>query len=298
MASRPTVSVGLSLILVALALSGCTDGDRPTPPAVPPECSETERCRIEGPNEPGKGRIVGAVKDLDFQPVEGANVTLKELAIVTRTDAEGLFAFNRLEPGLYTVLVAAPGHAADGRQVEVKADEETRVDVLLEALPETTAPYRTDIHQLTGFIGCTLATKGKTRGNTCGRVSEDPNYKSDFRVPMDAGLTAVGMALDAAAPPPGSTSDLVYRVWWTNPPNVIPPMIGKTGVDEVKMVPPGGWQESPRGTTEDTSPAVVNVELDNGEREAQFTYQHKFDLYLVFFHNGEPVPDGFSARPD
>jgi tetratricopeptide (TPR) repeat protein len=71
------------------------------------------------------GRVNGVVKDDDGQPIKGATVTAENENIggsyTASTDDKGRFSIIGLRPGQWTFLAIAPGHAADGGRLGVRA---------------------------------------------------------------------------------------------------------------------------------------------------------------------------------
>jgi hypothetical protein len=56
-------------------------------------------------------------------PIVGAAVTLREMGLTARTDAEGRFAFANLSPGTYTLRATAPGYQPASKPVDVPAGD-------------------------------------------------------------------------------------------------------------------------------------------------------------------------------
>src|SRR5688500_2237302 len=77
-------------------MAGCSD---PSPPADVPVPS----------GAPSAMSIVGLVQDEAFNPVAGANVTLRLMGRSAATDASGGFRFDGLAPSAYLVDVNATG---------------------------------------------------------------------------------------------------------------------------------------------------------------------------------------------
>ena len=77
----------------------------------------------------------GVVADPTEAVIPGATVTLKSLgaqAITTKTNGAGEYEINGLQPGKYTVSVAAKGFSVVVRQVEIGPGEAKKVDFALE----------------------------------------------------------------------------------------------------------------------------------------------------------------------
>lgn len=127
------------LLLVAVALAGCSDGDSPDP------VDDTFKPVATGDDV---GAISGVVVDVTIVPVEGATVTLADGSTAT-TDVDGTFVFESLEPGAYFLTVEAPLFFPTQSSAEVEAGEVTRLRVQLQ--PDLTPlPYH-DTEQFAGF---------------------------------------------------------------------------------------------------------------------------------------------------
>ncbi|MBW3583577.1 MAG: carboxypeptidase-like regulatory domain-containing protein [Euryarchaeota archaeon] len=285
--------VAIASLLFIPALAGCLGGDDAPDTTDDDGLCDDKTCDVENKDiTKGMGRVEGSVKNADFQDLAGANVTLKELALTTITNEKGKYAFNDLEPGLYTILAAAPGHAPDGRQVEVKPDETTTVDIGLEELPPTAEPYRSSLVENSGMLGCGFSAAKSLRGNPCADLG-DENDKNTFTFAMDAGVTAIAMHLEADNPPAKYPDNLEFFWKWDNPPGVPKPITGPTPLSAIKEFEKdsAGWQESPRE-------AKYVILLNKDASSPQFAYQMRFTTWVVVFYNGEPVPSGFSPKPD
>ena len=89
------------------------------------------------------GSVVGQVINADGDPVEGAVVMLvpegrrgnrrnpRHRGIRVRTNEEGIFEFERVPVGNYVIMAAARGEGRARDQIEVLADQATRVRIQL-----------------------------------------------------------------------------------------------------------------------------------------------------------------------
>jgi len=97
-----------------------------TQPAASQAASDDRPETAQSPQAPGS--IGGTVKDASGSAVAGAVVTLETAASTARrmtaTDQAGSFHFAKVQPGAYTVAIAAPGFAPwTAASVMVRADE-------------------------------------------------------------------------------------------------------------------------------------------------------------------------------
>jgi len=87
--------ISISILLILLATTACLEPPRDNP---------------YDPNNPDKGYLAGTAYDHNFQPLEGALVTLKignEEKYSTQTYAQGEYEFAAVDPGLYTLVAEA-----------------------------------------------------------------------------------------------------------------------------------------------------------------------------------------------
>lgn len=127
----------IAFLLVATALAGCSeDPVATTDPLAAPDLT----------TGPDTGAISGIVVSPTIVPVEGATVQLADATVIT--DADGIFAFTNLEPGVYFLDVFAPGHLTTQTSVEVAAGQVSKPRVML-AFDTSPQPY----HQTTAFQG-------------------------------------------------------------------------------------------------------------------------------------------------
>lgn len=309
-----TMLVAIATLLVLPVLSGCLGGDDAPKKAENKDCPD-DVCG-DAKVDDATGCIVGKVNNENLEPLEGAEVKLRELDFTATTTATGGFVFCKLTPGVFNIYASAAGHEAASKEVTVVAGEEASGDIALISLPPASTPVMSGPVDYGGYMGCTISTGNGLRGDVCSNIQtikianqqpfKNENQRNNFYPAIDVGLSALAIGLDADVPPPTSSSDkLTYRIWWDNPPGHIPEVIGQDGVSEVLEFEPAPWQQEPRGydkknedgTTSPTAPAHVYVELAPID-DPQFTADHRFDLYLTFFYNGYPVPSDYSPLPD
>jgi iron complex outermembrane receptor protein len=77
------------------------------------------------------GRIQGQVRKAG-NPVEGVNVILEELSLSTITDINGVYSFNRIPPGKYTLTFTHEKNSLTKESIEVKDNDTTACDVDVE----------------------------------------------------------------------------------------------------------------------------------------------------------------------
>ena len=79
------------------------------------------------------GMIVGKILDseLDNQPLPFASVTLKGSSIASNSDITGLFLFENLKDGEYTLVFNYPGYQSKEVNLQVNALEPTEIKLSL-----------------------------------------------------------------------------------------------------------------------------------------------------------------------
>lgn len=161
------------MLVVGTALSGCAEppvlasAPEPTgvgPPAAEPLVTDTT------------GSITGEVVDAALKALPGARVMTDPGIQILRTDAEGKFTFNGLEPGEYQVTVGKKGFDVDRRPVEVKAAQVSRVSVVMVS-PGGVAPHhKTSLFR--GEVECSfrVGVAGQGSSGPCGAPATGGNY--------------------------------------------------------------------------------------------------------------------------
>ncbi len=135
----------LALLLTTPVLAGCLGGGEGGD-----EGDELRRQRAEVTSQ--LGGIEGSVTDTAIQPIEGINVTLQETGDVAGTAVDGSFAFSKLTPGSYTVVVQGDGFVSQQAEASVQAGDAAVVDFILEPLASQEA-YTQQL-ELAGFFEC------------------------------------------------------------------------------------------------------------------------------------------------
>jgi Carboxypeptidase regulatory-like domain len=109
---------------------------------VPQQSSSQQR--LPGQTAPKKATLQGIVRDTGGKPVVGAQVTLRKTATQTvlerNTDAQGVFRFIEVPPGVYQLEVRAAGHQnLSNLEIELKAGDDLVRELSLVANPPTGA---------------------------------------------------------------------------------------------------------------------------------------------------------------
>ena len=120
----PAPDFGLAAAFLALLLAGCAGEAGPERPP-----SALDDVEVE-PAAAGKGAVAGLVVDETIRPVVGASVTIAG-AEAAKTDEDGVFILDALEPGLVLFSVSAEGFRPIQTSAEVRAGETAEVRVQL-----------------------------------------------------------------------------------------------------------------------------------------------------------------------
>jgi len=77
------------------------------------------------------GSIAGKLTDKEFnnEPLPFANIIIKGTTVGTTSDDDGLYIFENLEPGAYTLVYSFVGYETQEIEIEVEADKVTEVNV-------------------------------------------------------------------------------------------------------------------------------------------------------------------------
>lgn len=77
------------------------------------------------------GIITGVVTNANNVNISGASVTLNPLGITKSTGSDGIYNFENVEPGTYTLLVNAEGYQSDKKTITVYAGQTAVADFML-----------------------------------------------------------------------------------------------------------------------------------------------------------------------
>jgi hypothetical protein len=126
------------LLLAVVLLAGCS-GAKGGPAAV--DLADGTSLEFQDVDVSAKeGGISGVVLDPAIRPVAGANITLLTTGETVAADANGLFTFSNVAPGLHTLQASAPRHLPIQVAAEVFAGAVAKVRIVL-AIDPTPLPY-------------------------------------------------------------------------------------------------------------------------------------------------------------
>lgn len=140
----PRVLLVLALVLVA----GCSDAPKADVPAGDDEVFADLEDGVQATAT--TGAIAGVVVDDAIRPIPGANVTLLARNQTVTADADGRFAFEELEAGVYFLSSVAHRHDTIQLSVEVKVGEIATARVMMQRLT-TVEPYKQTV-QFRGYV--------------------------------------------------------------------------------------------------------------------------------------------------
>lgn len=134
-------------VLALLVLSGCTSKSQPqttesSPTAPAPEVNASQ------------GSIAGLVTDDQIVPLVGVQAGILNLGLEARSDKDGRFTFNNLDPGTYAVAFNKFGYQAKAQNVAVSAGVVANLNVMLAPIP-TQAPHYVTYDQ-SGVLKCSF----------------------------------------------------------------------------------------------------------------------------------------------
>ncbi len=109
--------IGVTLVLVSLALAGCADESKPA-------TTSTDDPTVAVEVTDDTGAIRGVVVNDAIVPVAGATISILNTELTTSTDENGAFGFSRVIPGTYFGTVSKDLHAEVQFNVEVVAGVE------------------------------------------------------------------------------------------------------------------------------------------------------------------------------
>lgn len=189
-------------IIALVLLAGCTGTQAP---AAGPTSTVHGVADVEFDGE--GGLVAGMVLASDMTPVPEADVILGGVANVT-ADASGVFEFQNVPPGRYTVTAHADGFHADSRSVDVLADQRTEVRFELDAIPVDEPYAETSVGVGHICLGVNVADRYLVFSSMCD--SEETVFVGFPALP---GVTTVVTEMEWTQTT-GLTSDtLMVRLW-------------------------------------------------------------------------------------
>lgn len=146
----------LAALFLGLAFAGCVGGDAgPSDdggvPTVGRASSSLQPIGGIGGTAAGLGAVVGQIHDDIHTPVSGAHVSLLRTNNFTTSDGRGSFLIPGVPPGIYELRVDRKGYQSLQSEVEIRANNVTRVDVLLVPVDKKEVGLRPHRHDLWGF---------------------------------------------------------------------------------------------------------------------------------------------------
>jgi hypothetical protein len=163
----------LALLLAATAIGGCTGdggGDADGTDVVDDEDFEDLGLHADD----STGILRGVVIDEAIRPIEGALVTvlIPQKANQTQTTkGDGLFGFDKLEPGDFFLQVSAPGFVSVQASATVKAGVANPDPVKVQLLADPLSRPFVETFHLDAFVSCSV--RGMFLAYPCGTGDED-----------------------------------------------------------------------------------------------------------------------------
>jgi hypothetical protein len=101
--------------------------------------------RLPGQKVPNQAAVEGIVRGANQKPLPGADVQLKntstQVTLTTASNAQGVFRFVSVPPGLYDLIVRAAGYKDfSNPEIQLKAGDDVVCQVALQQVPITASP--------------------------------------------------------------------------------------------------------------------------------------------------------------
>jgi hypothetical protein len=150
---------GVVCLIVGAGTALAAAGRPPRPQQSVPEQ------RLPGQKVPNKAAVEGIVRGANQKELPGAHVELKNTAtqvtLTTASNAQGVFRFVSVPPGLYDLVVRAAGYKDfSNPEIQLKAGEDVVCQVALQQVPVTASP--TQIPELPSGNLITSATQSSS----------------------------------------------------------------------------------------------------------------------------------------
>ena len=154
------------LLLVAVALAGCSADEPEAPAEIPAEATTVT--------------LSGIVQDRNVVPLEGAAVSIRDSNLTFITGIDGRFAFPDLESGFYILDATAPDH-----DTVTLTHRPGDVPELLFVLTRITIDPYQDTQHFQGIVEC--AAEYLIITPSCDTITE---YVAEQGVPLPGGASA------------------------------------------------------------------------------------------------------------
>ena len=130
---------GVVCLIVGTGTALATAGRPPGPQQSVPEQ------RLPGQKVPNKAAVEGIVRGANEKALPDAHVELKntstQVTLTTASNAQGVFRFVSVPPGLYDLIVRAPGYKDfSNPEIQLKAGDDVVCQVALQQVPITASP--------------------------------------------------------------------------------------------------------------------------------------------------------------
>lgn len=295
-------------------------------------CVGSEGAEQEGPSSVeddalhvGMGILSGRVLDDEFRSLENATVAVPALDVEQSTGADGTYRLVNLAPGAYDAIAVKLGYQAQGRRVEIEADETTEVTFTLTPLPANGTYY--ELYAYVGFQPCQWYFEGALAHctypytNAYGTAKRNGVNLSNYGLPPDVQdnrdryfypvrldhTGGVGELFWQASSAAAAWEILIVDCAWYDPfwDECVPPgsPAGTTGTRYITKVGRNPirieWKH-PNPKHLELLPKMMlraNVYGDpSGGLQAGLAFDQKIQMYSTVFY-GSPPPEGFTAGP-
>ena len=309
-----TGTSGIALFALLLGFSGCVEE-----PAAPTDLEPDS-----APIADGTGSIHGNVVDSSLIPIEGAQVGVVSLNLVTVTTSDGLFQLDGLPPGRHDLAVQKLGYASIASSVDVIEGQRASKTFTLEPLPATD-PYSVVLVER-GSFGCGIAYRPQQAGivgaSVCGAITAyvGENQFDKFLILWDLAGPYRGWQGAAYEMEWTTTQALGSGLWVRfetdgcsgSLPSTFTSLRGRSPLREVHNAAVVGEKlasndESPCGTADHCSETACLLQSrvfphtevlgDAYPADIGVTIQQPFTQYFTQFFHGEPLPE-YSALAD
>jgi hypothetical protein len=137
--TRAVLRGGVVCLIVATGMALAASGRPPGPQQPVPEQ------RLPGQKVPNRAAVEGIVRGANQKELPGAHVELKNTAtqvtLTTASNAQGVFRFVSVPPGLYDLIVRAAGYKDfSNPETQLKAGDDVVCQVALQEVPVTASP--------------------------------------------------------------------------------------------------------------------------------------------------------------
>lgn len=275
------------LLMIALTFAGCVGASSTgsvSSSSAPPTSADPPTADLS------TGAISGRVVDDEVRPIPKADVVLAETKAETKTDEEGKFTFNDLQPGTFRILVQKLGYESAGVKVDVKPGEVVEAKIVLKPIAVATEAY-VGVQPKTALIHVGVTTLSSLQNESAIQsLACNP-----CRLPMHFAKNPTAIVIegrwdDGPTPVLNAGLNVWYYKDWSGDGLGTNICYWQPSVSPYRYV----WSDTCLGGAKKIDKMLVHIQP--GPVPGVLAFELKVETWSSFFYNLE-VADDYTARP-